>query len=539
MDKLAVLADPKDAAMKTTEELKAFLAPIVGHVNTLIARAEAEQTAVSRDDLAKVEADLKGLAAEISTFKPQVEAVIRTGPPKGGDVEGLGDIRLAMEAPKGVNQLFYNLVALPPEELSYAASVMAASGPRKVLDRCAGMSDFWQRKLAELKARQDFILIADTLMAATNEEYASIGGSRQRRIQTLHAWKPYVKLVEEFKAAAGTALDTQTADQGLEWIPTMFSSALHDIIQPRLVVSSLFSTITMPAPTYVSPVMGADMIAYLASETLEATGGTKVTSNTFTTKKMTLTAKKLGARILTSNEFVEDSLVPVIPLILQQIGKSLARARDNATLNGDTTAPHMDNDVTAADDARKIWKGVRWYAKNGPADARVDGSAGDLLIRDHLMEVRKGMKQYGLPGAGVVYIVGYSGLVELLLAKDDAGNNVLLTVDKYGPGAVIRNGEVGSIMGVPVVLSEFLREDVDATGVHSAGPNTFAQIIAVNTEAFTFGERRVVTIQRLNELYAETDQIAFVGFWRGDFQPWYATGSTGEPVVGELYNVRV
>jgi len=533
--KLEALASPKGegVVLKTAEDLKAFLAPIVDRLNVLSERAEAAGTAISEDDIKPMKDALQALAADIGAVKPQVETLSRGLSTHGDD--GFAALRMAMIPPEGLSKAHFNLLTLSPAELSFAASVASAGGGRKLLEKC-GMSDSMQAKLAEFKAMSDALYITDVLMAANSTEYAEIGESRTKRLKTLKGWKAYDRLVQEFKAAAGTALDTQTSEQGLEWIPTMFSSQLHELVQVKLVVASLFDNIPMPGPTYVSPVAGADMIAYKMAEALEETGTAKVTSRTFITKKMTLSAKKLGARILTSTEFVEDSLVPVIPRIIAQIAKALARGIDDAWINGDVTATHMHADVTGSDDRRKLWKGLLKTALAGPAQCVKDVGAADISIRDHLMAVRKGMKQYGLPGAGAVHITGFSSLVELLLAKDDNGNNVLLTIDKYGPGAVIRTGEVGSVAGVPVILSEFIREDLDATGVNTAPTDNRTIILTPNTESFVGGTRRAATITRLNEVYAETDQIAFVGTWRGDMNSWF--DSTVEPLVGLLHNIN-
>jgi hypothetical protein len=516
----------------TKENLYETVAGLAARVKELQDHAENTGTEISKDDLATIKAAVDGLAGDIGNMKPQVEAITRTA--SKGDVDGLGVLRCDQKAPEGLSQLHFNLLTKTPHELSHHGAVLAEAGIKNGLED-VGMSKRWQSKLREFQALSDQLYILDVMLSARDPEYAERSESRTKRIQSLKSYKDYDRLVKEFKAAAGTALDTATADQGLEWVPTMFSSQLREQIQAQDVVGSLFDTIPMPSGTYVNPVMGADMIAYKQPEALEETGTDKPLAKTFITQKMTLVAKKLGARILSSNEFTEDSIVPVVPRIIAQIGKALARGRATAIINGDTTATHMDYDTTGTTDARKTWKGLRYYALNGPSAAAVDGGGAALVFRTSIGAMRKGMKVYGIPGRTVL-ICGFSSYVELMLAKDDNNNNLLLTVDKYGPGAAVIPGEVGRVLGMPVLISEFMREDLASTGVNTmAGPNTRGAIIAVHRDGYVLGERRAATITRLNELYAETDQIGFVGFWRGDFQPVYPTAT--EPAVGIIRNV--
>ncbi len=543
----------KHTSPEQLQESLEVLASAANDLQTRVKELDARgDLKAEKDAIQKQIDDFLALKAKTEEQQSALEAKFRTAMHFDTSTsEGLAALNASLEPEDGMSKLFYNLLVKSPEELSYAASAAVRPQTRKLLSK-VGMSEAWQAKLAEMQALYDVAFMTDWMLAAngqSNYRY-KFGGDRIKQMCSLKAWKEADKIAKEFKAAAGTAMDTATSDQGLEWVPTMFSNQLHGIVQPQLVVASLFDTVQMPGPTYVYPVAGYDIIAFKVPETLEEGTGVKPRARTFQTRKMTLIAKKLGARILSSTEFTEDSIVPVIPRMIAQIGKAIARAQDDAVMNGDTSVTHMDADVTDSDDRRKIWKGLRYYALNGTAAVRKSigggGAANPVKIRDHLMELRKGMKQYGVPGmrtydggtvSNVVYIVGYNGLVELMLAKDDSGQNIFLNpfagaqrTDTY------LNGQIGNIMGSPVLLSEFLREDVDSTGVNSlAGPNDKGTILAVSTESFLRGERRNASLQRLNELYAEVDQIGFVGFWRGDFEPWY--DQTVEPTVGIMTDV--
>ena len=74
---------------------------------------------------------------------------------------------------------------------------------------------------------------------------------------------------------------------------------------------------------------------------------------------MTLTAKKLGALTVFSEEVSEDSIIAIIPFLRNKLGNAIANSVERAILDGDVTATHQDFDVTAATDARKAWPGIR------------------------------------------------------------------------------------------------------------------------------------------------------------------------------------
>jgi len=49
---------------------------------------------------------------------------------------------------------------------------------------------------------------------------------------------------------------------------------------------------------------------------------------------------------------------------------------------------------------------------------------------------------------------------------------VVRTVDKYGQFATVLNGELGKIDGIPVIVSEKIRENLNASGVYDGTTTT-------------------------------------------------------------------
>jgi hypothetical protein len=79
-------------------------------------------------------------------------------------------------------------------------------------------------------------------------------------------------------------------------------------------------------------------------------------------------------------------------------------------------------------------------------------------------------------------------------------------------------GELARYEGMPVIVSEYLREDLAATGVNtSAGPNDTASVMIVNRKRFWTGLRRAIQV-RVENNKTEFDVLDLVTFSRRAFQ---------------------
>lgn len=516
-----------------------FTKDIATRVNELSKRGH-----FSGQEKANMITAVKKLQREMVRTRKAAAASGRKGPDAGGGEAFSGRMVPAMklDPPKGMSRLHYNLIAQAPEEITYVGHInrdwMRTFGVGPEVENFAkrhGLSDTWREKMRELQWLNDTMNVADMLLWGNGEtEYAQRSASKRKRLQSTRFWKDWKKLTDDFKRAAGTALDTQTADQGLEWVPTLMSSQLQRRIEVDLVVAPLFRRIAMPSPIYQYPIMGADTIAYKVAENLEETGGASIPSRTFTTQKMQLAAIKLATRMMASSEIVEDSVVSIVPIIIEQIAKSISRAIDDAILNGDADGSHMDNDVSTTTDARTSWDGLRKMGLAYTNGAKQDAGAAAIPI-SKLLAIRGGMGVYAARPGQAVWITGFESLLQLMQATDGT-NQVFLTMDKFGPGFISVSGQLGQVLGSPVIMSEFMREDLNATGVNSATAldNTKGAILYANREAFVLGERRALTINRSSERHIERDQLVYVSTWRGDFKPFWAQPT--EKIVGILYN---
>jgi HK97 family phage major capsid protein len=303
------------------------------------------------------------------------------------------------------------------------------------------------------------------------------------------------------------AMDVDTSGEGGTWVPTGIGADYHEKVRAAGKVSALFPRIDLPTNPWKWPIEGADATAYRIAE---PTGDSesKMTASTPGTVAATFDAEIFGARALFSRSLDADSAVAILPYATRKLVQAFVDAEEKAILDGDTDGTHMDTDANSAGatDARWAWDGLRKKAIAQTVVTATTTTAANLLL------IRGGMGKWGVNPADLAYIVGVSAYHDLI------GDTNLLTVDKMGPNATILNGQVGSVGGVPVIVSEHVRENLNATGVHDNITTTKTYNLCVNRNEWAMGQRMALDVEVDDSIYRETYQRVVVGFMREDFQ---------------------
>lgn len=440
--------------------------------------------------------------------------------PAGFGSDGNVDLRsaaLRLRAPKRMDPLYYNLMANTPDELSFAARAVPKESLTPQLQmfiRRRGLNDATKAAVLEAQAINDAILIAD-LMLSANQESSYAQMPRARRIRSLKIWRDWQGVTE---ALRDSAMDTATAGEGTEWVPTILSSQLHTLIYAELALAGFFEWPVMPSKVWEHPVEGADAIAYLIGEGLDdpAAANAKPAASIVGTRKLTLTAKKFAARVVASVELTEDAAIDMAPHILTRVARAIARGREKALVDGQSSGAIDTADAPGSTDVRSAWDGLRKVQKAVGSSLEVDAST---LSAEILAQMKGVLKEYGqMPDDGL-WLGGYSSFIRLLTLYDktSGGTPMLLTQDKLGAGAVFPRGQLGLLYGSPFVVSQFVREDLNANGVYDNVTTTKTILLYANRRAFQGAERRATTIRRYDELKAETDQILVMGTYRAAF----------------------
>lgn len=331
---------------------------------------------------------------------------------------------------------------------------------------------------------------------------------------------------EEYLPAA-RALSTGGSATGAEFVPTVLSGNLVERVNLDLRVVALFPQIEMPSNPFDIPgrAVSRTRLQSLSEQTADS-GQTKYTPVTPGTRKITLTAKKFAGEALVSKEEEEDSLIAILPFIQEELVDYLAGDLEDAAINGDLTATHQDSNVTAATDPRKAWKGLRANLVSG---GKTDLSNAVLTVAA-LRSNRGKMGKYGVNPQKLAHIVSINGYIQLL------ADSSVITMEKYGPAATVLTGELAKADGSPVIVSEFVQTNLNASGVYDGTTTDRTLGLTVHTGGFVVGNRRGITVQRLVEVYAESDQDALVATCRKAFAARFTTST--EKVVAAQYNAK-
>jgi HK97 family phage major capsid protein len=444
-----------------------------------------------------------------------------------GDVESIvqdllsGQRRVAQNARRGYQPGDYDesfgAVDTPGTifELGAPDRQALAKGGR---DRVYEIHGSYPGKVAEAlgvkeQAVRDRHAITDTLVLAATY----LGKEPQELDYYRDAYEPTIQ-----------AMDSATAAEGLEYVPRELSASLIERVNLELRVASLFPQVQMPSQPFDIPglAVSRQRTATKAQETAD-TGQGKFEKRTPATRKITLTAIKFGAEVIVSKEMEEDSLIAVVPMIQSELVDWLSADIEDAIINGDDAAAHQDSDVTDFTDPadpRTAWNGLRFLTQ---AAQKTDASNA-VLTSAMLRTNRSKMGKYGVRADQLAHIIAMRSYINLL---SDAN---VQTLEKYGPNATILSGELGRIDGAPIVVSEFVRQDLNASGVHDGVTTTRTIALTVNRAGFLVGQRRGVTVQVLRELYAESDQDAIIASLRKAFMPRFPTT---EGIVALTFNV--
>ncbi len=285
----------------------------------------------------------------------------------------------------------------------------------------------------------------------------------------------------QYDRSFAKALDTATTNEGAEWIPTQFSAQFIDDLRLLLRVGALFPRINIPEGTGDLPVprQGGRKRVFLQGEAT-SDNPTDYSSITPGTGKVTFSPVKHAALVRFSDEIQEDAAVAIAPMMMAELMQGIVDAEEDAVINADITDTHQDSDVIASDDIRKSWIGLRKHTGGSGGVAAVD--VGGMTV-SAFRNVRKAMGRYGAMSSDLAYIVGVSGYIQML------GITQVLTLDQIGPQATILQGELARFDNSPVIVSEFIREDLTTLGVYDGATTTDTITLLVNTRAFWLADK--------------------------------------------------
>lgn len=291
-------------------------------------------------------------------------------------------------------------------------------------------------------------------------------------------WR-FVKGERVIEKSGSDPLVSDTASSGSDWVPTAFSASVWEDVRLETRLAQQFVQVDMPTASYTSPYKTGTASVYLTTQASD------IGAHKFATGGATLTAVGFGCAMEFATEMDEDSIVPVLPVIREDMIKAMAEALETACINGDDSDTHQDTIYTSSADPAAAWDGLRYLT----LQADLTQSIATLTV-ENVRLIRAAMGKYGVAPDQLLWVVSPKGYIKLLGLEDSSGAQVVMTLDKLGAQATILTGQLGALDGAPIIVSGQMREDLDAsTGLYGSGQTT-TSLLCVNKRAFLFGTKR-------------------------------------------------
>ena len=289
---------------------------------------------------------------------------------------------------------------------------------------------------------------------------------------------------------------------GDEWVPDLWSSQIWQQARLENAILPLFQSIEMPSNPFELPVEGADPSVYFVPETsdeahLTLGSGNPIPESRIGSGKVQLNAKKLALRVGFSAELVEDSIVPVLAIYREQAMRAITDSIDHVLAQ--TGGPRPAAATSTATARRPGQQTARYRAFRRPAQA----GAGEPQRRPR-------RRQRGAePGAAALGALQTGGASTRPGRRTWRGSSTaaptpncwvwmeFLTMDKAGPQATARSGQIGFMDGAPVIVSAEMPLSEGAAGkvnARTTSSNTKGTALCVARPGWYVGYRRRIAV---------------------------------------------
>lgn len=357
----------------------------------------------------------------------------------------------------------------------------------------------WQVELQRMVT--DLSMATAMLQRPNGPANPALAESRREIVEHLRAGPaPIAKVYED------------NTGEGGEWIVTLPMAMLERTVELPRVIESQIMDLPITGRSVTIPFMTSGAQPYLHG--VRAAGDLnpgQLPKSVPTTSDRTLTAPTLAVSIPLENDAIEDSAAmvgDVLGLMQQLVAEAIIDGREDCMINGDTNATHQDAIASWSPNAR--WTGLSPSADHRKGFMGFRGRAFDVSAATSYT----GSQTVAAYMAGRALLTAPHGVNDLFwitsashyLAKLVNDSNVL-TVDKFGPNATVKTGQLGAIAGSPLFLSDFLTDDLNASGLYDGATTTKTGLLLVAKNRFRIARRRSmrIAVERV-----ERDGITYV-----------------------------
>jgi len=289
-------------------------------------------------------------------------------------------------------------------------------------------------------------------------------------------------LMPEFRAFIKTgvispelrALQVDPATQGGNLLPPQqFVAELIKEIDDAVFIRRLATVI----PVNTSDSLGAPTLDTDIADADWTTEVQTITEGTMTFGKRELKPNQLSKLVKVSMKLLRTSAIPVESLVSQRLAYKFAITEEKAFLLGSGTGEPL---------------GLFTVSTDGISAARDVPSTGGKITADSLIDAKYALKAQYRNGAQWIF---HRDVIKLIAKLKDNDDQYL-----WRPG--ISLGQPDTLLNLPVNESEYAPNTVAV--------DSYVGIIG-NFRYYWIAELMGMELQRLNELFAQTSQVGFIG----------------------------
>lgn len=288
---------------------------------------------------------------------------------------------------------------------------------------------------------------------------------------------------------------------GAEFIDDGFVPSLYRAFETPRGLAAAFSDVQVSNETFVRPKVTVGARPYKKGD-ISSDNPAAYTPSTPATDSASFTVPALAVRVLVGEHFAEDSALAAIPFVQDEIRRAIEDGYEDAMVNADSNATHQDaiaswnprsrwgaSGLGGSADHRRLFLGLRAKA----ADSSNTTDQGSAQTAAGFLTAMGTLSERAVSG-GLMAVVSPEYLIQKLMDLDE-----VQTLEKFGGGATILSGQLGSLFGVPLVVSRFVTADLANTGLYT-GSGSKSGMLIVDRGAWSHYTRRGATLELDKEI---------------------------------------
>lgn len=355
---------------------------------------------------------------------------------------------------------------------------------------------------------------------------ATLHGKGQ--FEQMDAYKRAMASIGVRTSDSGTAgaMDTADSGYGSQLVGAQYVRELWEAARPESRIFGLLDPVEMTDPTMYLPVE-ADLPEMLFVSENTIRDPSMYTPKKVGSNRVQVDAKKFVIHQMYSGEMEEDSIIPLVPFYRRQAQLSVAHYSDSLVLNGDTTTGgaqiNTSSDPAATEKHYLALDGIRHVGLVDNTGNQKDLAG--VITLDALMAAKGRM-------VDTTYLLDWghpSRPEDLIYACDPFTGDAIAMIDEikawrqYQGGTALLSGQVGQIVGHPIISTMAISKSLATGFVHASTGNNYGVVVPFNRRGFKVGWRRRVKVEF--ERLPATDQSRIVYSLRAGFGRYTPTGA--------------